>query len=506
MRRPEIVQYLIDAGANLEDKTNVGVNAVKTAISWGDKVSLKLLIAAGADFTSGDVGMDLDTNCPMVHAARSGRPGCLRVLIEAGADPLIESMEGSILYLVSTFSDQLTNCRILLKKGADPNKQYPDKPMTFIRAFQTDNKELVELFLDQGAISDSFDEWDDASFRTPLTHAAGYHSYDIMKLLLDRGASPNYCPNGIDPPLQVATWIGQQDTRRAELLLERGADIHWKRSDGWTPLQTAYDAPAFVSLFLKHGADAERQTNSGTVLMMAARWGYIETLKTLVAHEDPRPNLDTKYDYEENSFLGKTALDFAVLNGNFDCANFLLESGATITFDPAADGVLETSIFLEAIVHDHQIDEMAKFVKTCLDRGWKPDALDNDKNTFLRHIKSTTPAAAMQVLIDVGVPFDSPNVAGLTPLAMAAYSSNVHAVKLLLSKYADATLSGPTFGNLLFLACQNVDLPAEDVIAVMKLLIEAKADPHTVGPDYTCPPLLSAAMTVGCTRIGTLLG
>ena len=488
--RPEIVKHLLDAGASLDDKDNDGMSVVNYAIMAYDKESLKVLIAAGADFTSGDLSTDIDTMRPIVYAAYSGRPGCLRILIEKGADPLTEVDEGSVLYLVCQYANQLANCRLLLEKGANPNQTYPDKEMMFTRALRDDNKELVELFVDYGAIPDSFDHWEGAENKTPLTHAARNNSYEVMKALLDKGASPNYCPNGAESALQATAWQGGDDTRKAELLLERGADLNWKRpSDGWTPLQTAYDSPKLVTLFLKHGADIERQTEDGTVLMMAARWGFIKTLETLVAHQNPRPDLDTRYSYLDNDCRGYTALTFAVINGNYDCANFLLDSGAKLV-----DQLNDVSFLLQQGVEDKQVDGMVKFMKACLKRGVKPNTVDKDGNTPLHSIRSSTPVSVIQVLIDAGVPVDTLNAAGLTPLAMAVENCNVDAVKFLLSKYARATIYGPNFGSLLFLVCKQYDLHATKIIDIMKLLIEAKADPNAPGPEPSHLCLLSTAI------------
>ncbi|KAF5676117.1 ankyrin repeat [Fusarium heterosporum] len=497
MCRPEITQHLINAGASVEEKDEDGMSVVNTAVVWGDKLSLKILIDAGADIKSGDVSTDDNTCSPIVLAARTGSPGCLRILVENGADPLIEAEGGSILYHVCGFFNQFVNCRMLLERGADPNKKYPDKPMMLIQVLKKVDKELLELFLDHGAIPDCVDDWEETTCKTPLAHAARYLSYDFLRILLDKQASPNYCPNDIASPLQEAAYAGGHDTRKAELLLERGADLNWKRDDGWTPLQTAYDSPELVSLFLNHGADIERQTSSGTVLMMAAKWGYIDTLKTLVAHENSRPNLDTRYNYEDNGVRGYTALTFAVAYGCFDCANLLIDSGAKLLLEPEtklSDQSVDTLRVLETDIDDKQIEEMAKFMKACLNRGMKPDATDDDKNTFLHGIASGTPAAAVQVLIDIGVPIDTPNAAGMTPLAMAAQQGNFNAAKLLLSKYARADLYGPTFGNLLYLACGSSGTNPEDAISLVKLLIEAKANPHDIGPPHA-PTLLCSAVS-----------
>jgi ankyrin repeat protein len=489
MCRSEIVQLMLEAGASLEDKDDNGMSVVNTAVDWGDKESLKLLIAAGADFKSGNLRLDCDTNRPIIHAADYGRPGALRILIDSGADPLTESEGGSLLYLVCAFAHQAVNCRLLLENGVDPNKKYPDKAMTFIRALERDDKEVTELFLNAGANPDSFDDWHDAVRKTPLIYAARYASYEVMRLLLDKGASPNYCPEGIDSALLEVALAGDEDPRKAELLLERGATFDSKRSDGWTPLQAGYDSPALVALFLKHGADVEKQTEDGTVLMMAARWGFIETLKTIVAHEDPRADLNTTYTWEDNDYSGYTALNFAVSNGNFDCANFLLQSGAKPFNQP-----INTPFLMRLDIGDKQSHEMAKFIHASLSRGVKLDGNDKLGNTYLHGISSSTTTRVIQILIDGGVPVDSTNMAGLTPLGYAVESCNISAAKLFVLNNARITMHSPIYGSLLHTACNNRGTSPVDIIKMIKFLMNAGADPYAPGPDPNNPILLHTAI------------
>ncbi|KAH6957155.1 ankyrin repeat protein [Fusarium avenaceum] len=485
MCRSDIVQLMLEKGVNLKDKDDDGMTVVNNAVEWGDKRSLKLLIAAGADFKSGDLRLDSDTNRPIIRAAYSGRPASLRILIDSGADPLTESEGGSILHLVCGFANRVATCRYLLEKGADPNKKYADRSMTFIRVLEKDDKELTELFLNAGAVPDSFDDWDGAVRKTPLTYAARFASYEVMKLLLDHGASPNYCPDGINSALLEVALEGGEDSRKAELLLERGATFDSKRLDGWAPLQAAYDSPALVALFLKHGADVEKQTEDGTVLMMAARWGFIETLRAIVAHEDPRPDLNTTYSWEDNTHSGYTALNFAVLNGNFDCANFLLQSGAKLNNQPT-----NTLYLTYTGIESNQIDEMAKFTQACLRRGVKLDGKDESGNTYLHNITSSTTTTVIQILIDAGVPVDSANKDGVTPLCIAVKHCNIKVARRLVLHNARVTLSSPIFGSLLHMACNSTVADQTNIIRMIKFLINAGSDPNALGSEPYCPVLL----------------
>ncbi|KAF5565823.1 ankyrin repeat [Fusarium phyllophilum] len=378
-----------------------------------------------------------------------------------------------------------------MDNGADPNQTFTDKAMLFINVLKTNNPELIKLFLDYGAKCDSYDSWESSSHRTPLTHAVHCNTFNVVKLLLDYDASPNYCPNGCESALQAAAWEGGDYTREAELLLERDADLDWVlTSDGWTPLQTAYDSPKLVRLFTEHGADVERQCDCGTVLMMAARWGFIETVRILITYVNPQPDLDASYRYEEDDDFGNTAFDFALMEGYFDIANLLLDSSASLD----ADGNKNILLYLNHNLESRQVSEAVKSIQTCFERGMKPSTVDKYGNTHLHSLGSSTSVPVIQALIDGGAPIDTANKAGRTPLAVAVECGNLDAAKLLLLKHARPDIWIPDVGNLLFLACQAQKQPARTIINILKLLIEAKVDPHLPGPEPDCRSLLYTAI------------
>ncbi|KAM0248884.1 hypothetical protein ACHAP5_003091 [Fusarium lateritium] len=179
------------------------------------------------------------------------------------------------------------------------------------------------------------------------------------------------------------------------------------------------------------------------------------------------------------------------MNGYFDCANLLLQSGA----DPFIQLMtLRPLMYLD--IESKAIHEMAKFTKACMSHGLKLDGKDKLGDTYLHGITSSTTTTVIQILIDAGVLVDDTNTAGLTPLAIAVQHAKINAAKLLLMNNARVNLHSPDFGSLFFLACMKSTASATDIIEIMKLPIRSGADPNAPGPEPYRPILLQTVIDI----------
>lgn len=149
-----------------------------------------------------------------ISAAQSGykpeeRLECLRLLFQAGARLEVIDTDGVPLHMTPASNGYVGLLKILLDHGADANARHPyfDRPVLFeaISAWQN-GAETVQALLDHGADPNALGKDDDGQSISVLLYAAKFGRW-------------NLCP----------------------LLLERGADLHYKKADG-TSLKTLVEA------------------------------------------------------------------------------------------------------------------------------------------------------------------------------------------------------------------------------------------------------------------------
>lgn len=105
--------------------------------------------------------------------------------------------------------------------------------------------------LDTVVYENMFDCFPCAAY-TPLQHAVARKDHQLLKLLLDMGADPNY---GFDTPLHFAANVN--DVQSALILIEKGAELDKVSSLKMTPLLVAakWSSPDVLQLLIDQGAN-----------------------------------------------------------------------------------------------------------------------------------------------------------------------------------------------------------------------------------------------------------
>jgi ankyrin repeat protein len=120
--------------------------------------------------------------------------------------------------------------------------------------------------------------------------------------------------------LMIAANSGHLDICR--LLIDKGAQVKAKDSNGWTPLHCAarLGHVEIVRLLCDHGADVEAHDISGwRPLHVAAEYGHISVLKVLI--EERNAEVNARDDD------GRTALGWARRRTNPIITSYLISHG-----------------------------------------------------------------------------------------------------------------------------------------------------------------------------------
>ncbi len=190
--------------------------------------SIKLLVEAGAD----PLAKNARWLTPLHVAAKSGLPEAVELFLEKGADPNgLTTALNTPLQLAGT-GGQLECARILLKHGAvtdSPTWQIP----LLSSAIDGDNLEVVALFLEHRTPFDRRDVY--GAF--PLHQAAYNGQLRMVEILLDAGADPNVRDFQYRTPAHVAAAGNHREV--VDLLNQRGARMNAADVETLTPAQLA---------------------------------------------------------------------------------------------------------------------------------------------------------------------------------------------------------------------------------------------------------------------------
>jgi ankyrin repeat protein len=155
----------------------------------------------------------------LLEAAARGDAAKAKSLLDQGVNVNLRGSDGRTPLTEAAYAGHAEVVKLLLDKGADPSLKKNDGADAFMLG--VGHKEVSEIF--QGISS--------------LIEAASKGDTKTVKMLLDKGISPNAKDAGGRTALTEAAWNGQTET--VKLLLERGADPNIKKSDGASPADLA---------------------------------------------------------------------------------------------------------------------------------------------------------------------------------------------------------------------------------------------------------------------------
>ncbi|XP_050955330.1 ankyrin repeat and SOCS box protein 15-like [Labeo rohita] len=255
------------------------------------------------------------------------------------------------------------NVRILLEHGALPHNPNSRKESPLLLAVRVRSYQMVYALISHGAVVDQVcsKRW------TALHEAAQVGCVDILMLLLRRGGqiSVRDC-HGVTP-LSVAAECANLEV--VQVLIESGADVNAQSCKGESVLMDAAGSgnPDCVELLLNHGASPNLASLTGHLpIHRAAFEGHYLVLKILLSvtsktaliksGQSPVHSaadgghaqclqllIDSGFDVnalldetisDNYSDMRRSALYFAVSNGDLTCAEMLLNAGAKPDLDP----------------------------------------------------------------------------------------------------------------------------------------------------------------------------
>ncbi|KAM0520619.1 hypothetical protein ACHAPE_003016 [Trichoderma viride] len=420
----EILDVLIEHGANIHAKRANKYKAIYTAASIGNVHGVNSMIAKDDTLLESQNMESL-----LYFATLRGCWHMVKRLLELGADPNSAIEENSDVQwaplIVAADSNYIKTAKILLDNGADPNICGPK------------------------------------NLDTPLWFAAiGAASVGMVKLFLDKGADPNH--ELLDPPLLGEIMISSLPNKDRlaifEVLAKNSPQFQVNAADkkGMTPLLFAAEAGdlSIVTWLLEHEADVNATDNLGrSALYFAIKNVHAEVVRELLNWKPQLNNLTT----DGQSLIAIAVEDVSIMR-------MLLDAGIDVELlNSNGHAALHIAVGYEKI----------EIVKLLVDR--KANIHHRDAggwNAITIATSSTTDAEILRALIEGGANLrDSYPETGSTPLHFAA-AHNVELAKILLEfrKTVDLEKRNNDGRTPLLYACEA------DNAECVKLLIRAGAD------------------------------
>ncbi|XP_063833659.1 transient receptor potential channel pyrexia-like isoform X1 [Ostrinia nubilalis] len=323
---------------------------------------------------------------PLHVATSCARKQCTRLLLAAGADPNICDENGRTALDVAG------------------SAYYYDMPVDS-QSF----KEVVQLILKVGGQNNTMKVSGLNHVDTPLHTAVELENEDVIKELLQVGASIASLNTAGQTPLHVC--VKKQLEDPLKILANEGrndtdplsAMVDVKDRDGHTVLQAAIEAAWVpgVCVALEAGADVTLKANDGeTPIHSAAALGNLDVLNEILSVAKQKDAID--YQNEE----GETALFKAISNNHTACVVAILNEGASIKKTLTGD----VNVFHVAAERGH-VDVLKVL-------------LDHDKEATNLMLNSLTQGDRR----------------GFGPIHFAVSENHLECVELLMSRNADIRL------------------------------------------------------------------
>ncbi|MFN7924253.1 MAG: ankyrin repeat domain-containing protein [Bryobacteraceae bacterium] len=285
----DATRAMLDTGADPNTKDAEGTPAVMNAALYGTAAHVKLLLDRGA---KPDTPNATDSTA-LIWAA--GDPDKAKVLIAAGADVNAQSKFGrTALMAAAGVAGNASTVKLLLEKGAkvdvrDNIDAIPVLPTgggkgtALIDASRSGDVESVRALISAGA---------DVNAATPtgvtaLSEAVMFQRAEIVRVLLDKGASPANPASVLRFPI-LSLAAMRPSTEIASMLLKSDADVNSADVNGNKPLMWAganeQGNSKMVELLIKAGADVKARNKAGeTALDWALRRGETAVVRHLRA-------------------------------------------------------------------------------------------------------------------------------------------------------------------------------------------------------------------------------
>ncbi len=483
----ELVNMLLNNGANANDKAYSGETALQIASSLGNEDIVTSLLQYEADINS----VTNDKLTPLLLAVWKNHLSIVKKLLANRADLNIVDIHGVTPLIRASCEGHYEIVQFLIAQGVDINQKDNSGFSALDDAMMNSHKKIIDILLEHGAKKPK--NTTNNNFENNITNLipASAKSNNSNKTIVKRNISP----------LLLACY--SKNYNKVKKILQINLEnINSENKDGITPLINSIDTPKILELLLESGVDANyKNQHDATALIAAVQNGFLDSVKLLI-----------QYGAEINLCSKTTSpLTFSIFNKHNEVAKYLIEKGADINLKHMSNmNAFKTAIGVEnyemanfLCEHDVQvdIDKDKDFCYSLLNssshHGYIPILKQLMKHKINLNILTDgyTPLMVavegkqteiVKFLIQNNANVDVCNESNWTPLMDAIYSEEYDIAKLLIENDSDINIVNAEGGTALMFAIQNGNKE------IVEMLIGTKVNINYIGLN-TFPLMMAVA-------------
>ncbi|EED23384.1 ankyrin repeat-containing protein, putative [Talaromyces stipitatus ATCC 10500] len=287
----DIVQRLLEKGANVNAKGGKYGNALYAAAEGGHIHIVQTLLEKGANVNA----QDKINGSALQAAAYEGHLEIVERLLEKGADVSAKGGRYGNALQAAAYRGHLEIIERLLEKGADVNAEGGEYGNALQAAAYGGHLEIFQRLLEKEADANA----EGGFYGTAIQAAANGGHLEIFERLLEKGADANAKGGRYGNALQAAAYGGYLEI--VDRLLEKGADVNAKGGEYGNALQAAaYGGHLeIVDRLLEKRADVNAKgARYGNALFAATCGRHLDIVKRL---RERKPNFNPQREEFGNS-------------------------------------------------------------------------------------------------------------------------------------------------------------------------------------------------------------
>jgi ankyrin repeat protein/L-ascorbate metabolism protein UlaG (beta-lactamase superfamily) len=398
--------------------------AIHKAAESGDLDRIRDLVHEDAGAVAATNGQGFT---PLHVAAVSGQRQAAELLLALGANVNATANDGTTPLHVAAANGRNEMVSFLASKGADITHADPSGMTPLHFAAYAGHTATAEALISLGADVDA----QKINGSRPIHGAALGGFTETVAMLLARGADANTPNRNGYTPFLTACSTGRLDVMK--MLLDAGADPMAKLPDGGTALHVAVQSGSkeAVDLLLTRGFNLAAAAGSeASVLAFAVFGGNLEIIKSLVeagARVNPDPGSEM------------TPLGLAIEGNKIEIAEYLISKGADVNAGNRT-GVTTLAVAVQSGSTD--------MVKLLLRGGADPNLKDTGFGRTALHTAALAGYRNMvEALLDGGAAVNATDLAGRTPLELAARHGHKSVAQTLKARGGKADKLEENYGR-----------------------------------------------------------